>query len=42
MLMNALRILVNNPIKESFYEKKKFNILITFFISYKSVKISLK
>ena len=23
MLTNALRILVNNPIKESFYEKKK-------------------
>ena len=23
MLMNALRVLVNNPFKESFYEKRK-------------------
>ena len=37
MLTNALRILVNNPIKESFYEKKKFNVLTVLFISYESV-----
>ena len=38
MLMNALRILVNNPFKESFYRKrkKKINILTAFFISYKN------
>ena len=32
------RALVNNPIKESFYRKRKktINILTTFFISYKS------
>ena len=40
------RVLVNNPIKESFYRKKKkktINILTTFFISHKSdVKTFLK
>ena len=36
--MNALRVLVNNLIKESFYgkEKKAFNVLTVFFISHKS------
>ena len=37
MLMNALRTLVNNPFKESFYEKRKkkvINILIVFFFSF--------
>ena len=34
--MNVLRILINNLFKKGFYEeKKKFNILIIFFISYK-------
>ena len=44
MLTSALRILVNNPVKESFYEKKKkINILIAFFIFHKSnVKNFLK
>ena len=44
MLTNALRALVNNPFKESFYRKKKtINILTAFFISYKSgVKTFLK
>ena len=38
MLTNALRAMVNNPFKESFYRKrkKKINILTAFFISYKS------
>ena len=37
MQTNALRVLVNNLFKESFYEKKKtINILIAFSISYKS------
>ena len=39
MLMNALRIMVNNPFKESFYGKRKkkaINVLTTFFISHKS------
>ena len=39
MLTNALKALVNNTFKESFYEKrikKTINILRTFFISYKS------
>ena len=40
------RVLVNNPIKESFYrkiKKKTINILTTFFISHKSdVKTFLK
>ena len=41
--MNALRTLVNNPIKESFYGKRKKNILTVFFISHKSdVKTFLK
>ena len=34
MLMNTLRILVNNSFKESFY-KKEIIILIIFFIFYK-------
>ena len=43
MLTSALRILVNNPVKESFYEKKKINILTAFFIFHKSnVKNFLK
>ena len=34
MLMNAFRVLVNNPSKKSLYEKKKtINVLIAFFIS---------
>ena len=43
--MSALRTLVKNPVKESFYGKRKkiINILTTFFISYKSdVKIFLQ
>ena len=40
--MNALRIIVNNPFKKSFYEKK-INILTVFFIFHKnSVKTFLK
>ena len=45
MLTNALSALVNNPIKESFYERKKktINILTVFFIFHKSnVKTFLK
>ena len=46
MLMNALRALVNNPFKESFFGKRKkkvINVLIVFFISHKSgVKTFLK
>ena len=43
MLVDALRILVNNSFKESFYEKKKINVLTAFSISYKSdVKTFLK
>ena len=44
MLTSALRTLVNNQVKKSFYEKrKKINILTVFFISHKSgVKIFLK
>ena len=46
MLTNALRVLVNNPFKESFYwkrKKKTFNVLTIFFISHKScVKTFLK
>ena len=34
--MNALRALVNNLFKESFYGKKKINIFTVFFISHKS------
>ena len=45
--MSALKALVNNPSKESFYEgkkkKKTINVLTTFFISHKSnVKTFLK
>ena len=45
MLMNTLKVLVNNPFKESFYRKKKktINILTVFFIFHKSdVKTFLK
>ena len=36
MIMNALKVLVNNPFKEKFYGKrKKINVLTTFFISHK-------
>ena len=46
MLTSALRALVKNPVKESFYGKRKkktFNVLTAFFISQKSdVKIFLK
>ena len=39
MLTSALRALVNNLVKESFYRKRKkkvINILTVFFISHKS------
>ena len=38
ILMRVFRVLIKNPVKESFYEKKKkiINILTTFFISHKS------
>ena len=38
MLANALKSLVKNPVKESFYGKRKktINVLTTFFILYKS------
>lgn len=38
MLTIVLKVLVKNPVKESFYgkKKKKINVLIVFFISYKS------
>ena len=45
MLTSALRTLVNNQVKKSFYEKrkKKINVLTVFFISHKSgVKIFIK
>ena len=46
MLADALKIMVNNPFKESFYgkkKKKKTNVLTTFSISHKSgVKTFLK
>ena len=45
MLTDALRAMVNNQFRESLYgkRKKKFNILTTFFISYKNgVKNFLK
>ena len=45
MLTSALRVLINNLIKENFYDKRKkiINVLIAFFISQKSnVKIFLK
>ena len=35
--MSVLKSLVKNPVKESFYRKKKtINVLTTFFISHKS------
>ena len=38
MLTNLFGVLVNNPFKESFYEKKKkiINVLTVFFISHKN------
>ena len=46
MLMDALRVIVNNPFKENFYGKRKkkvINVLTVFFISHKSgVKTFLK
>ena len=45
MLTSALRALVNNSVKESFYEKRKkaINILTAFFIFHKNdVKSFLK
>ena len=43
MLTNALGTLINNPFKESFYEKrKKINILTAFFIFHKSGKTFIK
>ena len=37
MLTDALKVLVNNSFKESFYEKKKtINVMTAFFISHKS------
>ena len=39
MLTKALRVLVNNPFKESFYrkgKKKVINVLTVFFIFYKN------
>ena len=45
MLMSVFRVLINNPVKESFYRKKKktINTLTAFFSSYKiDVKIFLK
>ena len=45
LLTNVLRVLVNNPFKESFYGKKKktINVLTIFFIFHKScVKTFLK
>ena len=39
--MSVFRVLVNNPVKENFYGKRKkkktINILTVFFISHKSV-----
>ena len=43
MLISALRALIKNSVKESFYRKKKINVLTTFFIFHKSdVKTFLK
>ena len=43
MLTDAFKVIINNSFKESFYGKKKINVLIVFFISHKSsVKIFLK
>ena len=37
MLTSALRTLIKNPVKESFYgKKKKIYVLTAFFISHKS------
>ena len=36
MLTSAIRVFVKNPIKESFYGKKKINVLTHFFIFLKS------
>ena len=39
MLMSVFRVLVKNPVKESFYGKRKkktINVLTAFFISHKS------
>ena len=33
MLMSALKVLVNNPIKENFYEKRKKKVAIMWFFS---------
>ena len=45
-LMDALRVIVNNPFKENLYGKRKkkiINVLTVFFISHKSsVKTFLK
>ena len=44
MLSNVLKTLIKNPVKKKFlWEKKKFNVLTTFFITDKSdVKTFLK
>ena len=48
MLMSALGIMVKNPVKESFYRKRKkkkkkaINVLTAFFISHKSLVFPLK
>ena len=45
MLKSVLKVLIKNPIKENFYEKRKktINVLAAFFIFHKSdVKIFLK
>ena len=44
ILTSALKVLIKNPVKESFYKKKKtINILTAFFISHKNdIKIFLK
>ena len=47
MITNAIRVIVSNPFKESFYgkkeKKKTINILIVFFISIKNgIKTFLK
>ena len=47
MLTSALRVLVKNPVKESFYGKRKkkkaINVLKAFFISHKNgIKTFLK
>jgi len=43
MLMDVLRVMINNSFREYFYEKKTINILTIFFIFYQNfVKIFLK